>query len=73
MDKDRMKGAAKSTGGKMKEAAGKMSGDSKMEAGLLIHIGERRPICPLLKSRAVRSAAGSPAARSCQERGAGDV
>jgi len=32
MDKDRMKGAAKSTGGKMKEAAGKMSGDSKIEA-----------------------------------------
>jgi uncharacterized protein YjbJ (UPF0337 family) len=32
MDKDRMKGAAKSTSGKMKEAAGKMTGDSKMQA-----------------------------------------
>ena len=32
MDKDRLNGAAKSTGGKMKEAAGKMTGDSKMQA-----------------------------------------
>jgi len=32
MDKDRVKGAAKSATGKMKEAAGKMSGDSKMQA-----------------------------------------
>jgi len=32
MDKDRVKGAAKSTGGKVKEAAGKMTGDSKTEA-----------------------------------------
>jgi uncharacterized protein YjbJ (UPF0337 family) len=32
MDKDRMKGAAKGAGGKMKEAAGKMTGDSKMQA-----------------------------------------
>jgi uncharacterized protein YjbJ (UPF0337 family) len=32
MDKDRVKGAAKNTTGKMKEAAGKMTGDSKMQA-----------------------------------------
>ena len=32
MDKDRMKGAAKNTTGKMKEAAGKMTGDTKMQA-----------------------------------------
>jgi uncharacterized protein YjbJ (UPF0337 family) len=32
MDKDRIKGAAKNTSGKMKEAAGKMTGDTKMQA-----------------------------------------
>jgi uncharacterized protein YjbJ (UPF0337 family) len=32
MDKDRIKGAAKNTTGKMKEAAGKMTGDTKMQA-----------------------------------------
>jgi len=32
MDEDRMKGAAKGAGSKMKEAAGKMTGDSKMQA-----------------------------------------
>ena len=32
MDKDRVKGAAKNTTGKMKEAAGKMTGDTKMQA-----------------------------------------
>jgi hypothetical protein len=41
MDKDRMKGAAKNTTGKMKEAAGKMTGDSKMntaeESNRLLH------------------------------------
>jgi uncharacterized protein YjbJ (UPF0337 family) len=31
MDKDRVKGAAKNTTGKMKENAGKMTGDSKMQ------------------------------------------
>jgi uncharacterized protein YjbJ (UPF0337 family) len=32
MDKDRVQGAAKTTGGKIKEAAGKALGDQKMEA-----------------------------------------
>jgi len=32
MDKDRIEGAAKTTGGKIKEAAGKLIGDQKMEA-----------------------------------------
>ena len=31
MDKDRVKGAAKNTTGKKKEAAAKMTGDSKMQ------------------------------------------
>ena len=31
MHKDRVKGAAKNITGKMKEAAGKMTGDSKMQ------------------------------------------
>ena len=31
MDKDRMKGAATRTGGKMKQAAGDITGDSKMQ------------------------------------------
>jgi uncharacterized protein YjbJ (UPF0337 family) len=31
MDKDRMKGAATRTGGKIKQAAGDMTGDSKMQ------------------------------------------
>jgi uncharacterized protein YjbJ (UPF0337 family) len=31
MDKDRMKGAATRTGGKMKQAAGDMTGDTKMQ------------------------------------------
>lgn len=32
MDKDRVEGAAKTTGGKIKEVAGKALGDQKMEA-----------------------------------------
>ena len=32
MDKDRVDGAAKKTGGKIKEAAGKLTGDSKLQA-----------------------------------------
>jgi uncharacterized protein YjbJ (UPF0337 family) len=32
MDKNRVEGAAQKMGGKMKEAAGKMTGDSKLEA-----------------------------------------
>jgi uncharacterized protein YjbJ (UPF0337 family) len=32
MDRDRVEGAAKTTGGKMKEVAGKALGDQKMEA-----------------------------------------
>lgn len=32
MDRDRFEGAAKTAGGKMKEVAGKMLGDHKMEA-----------------------------------------
>ena len=32
MDRDRVEGAAKTTGGKIKEAAGKVLGDQKMEA-----------------------------------------
>ncbi len=32
MDKDRVEGAAKTAGGKIKEAAGKALGDQKMEA-----------------------------------------
>ena len=32
MDKDRAKGAATRTGGKMKQAAGDMTGDTKMQA-----------------------------------------
>ncbi len=32
MDKDRVKGAATRTGGKMKQAAGDMTGDSKMQS-----------------------------------------
>ncbi len=31
MDKDRVEGAAQKTGGKIKEAAGKLTGDSKLE------------------------------------------
>ena len=31
MDKDRVKGAATRTGGKMKQAAGDMTGDTKMQ------------------------------------------
>ncbi len=31
MDKDRMKGSATQTGGKIKQAAGDISGDSKMQ------------------------------------------
>ena len=31
MDKDRVKGSATNLGGKAKEAAGKMTGDSKMQ------------------------------------------
>ena len=31
MDKDRVKGAATHTGGKMKQAAGDMTGDTKMQ------------------------------------------
>lgn len=31
MDKDRIEGAAKNIGGKIKEAAGKLVGDTKME------------------------------------------
>ncbi len=31
MDKDRIKGAATRTGGKMKQAAGDMTGDTKMQ------------------------------------------
>ena len=32
MDKDRVDGAAQKTGGKIKEAAGKLTGDSKLQA-----------------------------------------
>ena len=32
MDKDRVDGAAQKTGGKIKEAAGKLTGDAKLEA-----------------------------------------
>jgi uncharacterized protein YjbJ (UPF0337 family) len=32
MDKDRMKGAATRAGGRMKQAAGDMTGDTKMQA-----------------------------------------
>ena len=32
MDKDRIEGAAKQTGGKIKEGVGKLIGDTKMEA-----------------------------------------
>jgi uncharacterized protein YjbJ (UPF0337 family) len=32
MDKDRVKGAATRTGGKMKQAAGDMTGDTKMQS-----------------------------------------
>ena len=31
MDKDRIEGAAKNIGGKLKEAAGKVTGDTKLE------------------------------------------
>ena len=32
MDKDRIKGSAKQMGGKVKEAVGKVTGDSKLQA-----------------------------------------
>ncbi len=32
MDKDRIKGAAQQAGGSIKEAAGKMTGDAKLQA-----------------------------------------
>ena len=32
MDKDRAEGAAQKTGGKIKEAAGKLTGDAKLQA-----------------------------------------
>ena len=32
MDKDRVDGAAQKTGGRIKEAAGKLTGDSKLQA-----------------------------------------
>ncbi len=32
MDKDRVDGAAQKTGGRIKEAAGKVTGDSKLQA-----------------------------------------